>query len=525
MKTFKTLPQSEEHKAHFNKYAKTIKRFFVLSLFAQFVSIGTEAAIMNGLISDSISKYMPNFATPLSILITVFAVAALELGLRALLPISVQAFLFKRWKGLEAVISGFAVLMCCGLLTISGLFSFQGSAKIAETIIKPPAKITTDSITTVTTAKLAELDKDQESKRADYEQRNTTKVEAKKAAFAAKIGAAKTTLQKYRTKQANEGKLYTSKIQQQKQIIADLKAEEAEQLAALSTALDNQLNRLDADYTKKANAINTKLMAKESEADAENKAAAADVKRKQQNGGSVLGWFTVLCLALLVAYNILNESFKKLSNTHEVIEVNDSYFQDGFFKSLFGALGTAINVNARRVINWVEVKTPEFPEPAAPFTLYNREGISQQVSEAQPVPRRKVGFKVGNQTTEPQPQPMPAEVITNKAGFIKGAEFKNATFKAHEPNRQTTTTAMVKLGSNKPTETTKQIDESLELWQLKQRLKRYKKNIGTHTQKAIKLQKAGKDVPKRTTEAIQNNKAWADAYQQRINQVIEERKK
>lgn len=68
---------------------------------------------------------------------------------------------------------------------------------------------------------------------------------------------------------------------------------------------------------------------------------------------------------------------------------------------------------------------------------------------------------------------------------------------------------------------TKEVPPTLELRQLKQRLKDYKKRLGTYTQKAKALEKKGEEVPQRTLKAIENNQAWINAYEVALNDKIQ----
>lgn len=509
MKTSKQLPKTVEQKEHFNKYAKVIKRLFYLSLFAQLVSIGTEWAIINGLISNSLAKYIPNLASPISITITIFAIVSLEGGLRVLLPVGIQAILYKRFKGLEAVFSIFALVMCIGLLAISISLSFKGSTQIAKLVVKEPKLITTDSVKLETNQALQALILEQTRKADNLKQLSNSNSDLIKAEYSAKVQAEKTKLQTYRTKQANTGQSYTTRIQKQKERISELQAEQNTKLAALNLKLTNQLQDLEETFTKQKAKAQGKLETAQSKAEADNIALTTEADNKRRAGGGLLGWFTVLCLALLVVYTVLDESFKKLSNTHELIEVSDSYFRESFFKSFFGALGTGLDVNARRVVAWIEQKTPEYPEPVAPFTLYDREGIKQQVSEAQPMPRRKVGFKVGftehenTHQTPPEILPLIAPKETpeeHENTFTKGEEFKAVKGDAYQQAKY-------------------------ELYNAIQKKNMYAKRTAKHKQNAKVQERKEGAAKQRTLAAIENNGQHFDKWTAEVKRLNDELKK
>ena len=47
----------------------------------------------------------------------------------------------------------------------------------------------------------------------------------------------------------------------------------------------------------------------------------------------------------------------------------------------------------------------------------------------------------------------------------------------------------------------------------------YKKRLGSAKQRKIKLEKAGKTVPKNTLNAIQNNQQWVEEYTKQIQEL------
>jgi hypothetical protein len=56
--------------------------------------------------------------------------------------------------------------------------------------------------------------------------------------------------------------------------------------------------------------------------------------------------------------------------------------------------------------------------------------------------------------------------------------------------------------------------------QMKQRLKMYKKRLGSHTQKKLKAERKG-DIPSdRTLSAIQNNEQWVRLYEYLLNERL-----
>ena len=61
--------------------------------------------------------------------------------------------------------------------------------------------------------------------------------------------------------------------------------------------------------------------------------------------------------------------------------------------------------------------------------------------------------------------------------------------------------------------------ETPDLREWKQRLKFYKKRLGSHQQKALKYERKGEEVPKRTLDAIANNRQWVEHFTTLISQA------
>ena len=62
--------------------------------------------------------------------------------------------------------------------------------------------------------------------------------------------------------------------------------------------------------------------------------------------------------------------------------------------------------------------------------------------------------------------------------------------------------------------------EELKQWQVKQRLKQYKKRLGRHEQKRLAQERTGKKVARRTIEAIENNRQWVKHYESLLSEKI-----
>ena len=67
-------------------------------------------------------------------------------------------------------------------------------------------------------------------------------------------------------------------------------------------------------------------------------------------------------------------------------------------------------------------------------------------------------------------------------------------------------------------ENTKTTHETPEMREIKQRLKMYKKRLGSHQQKALAQEKKHGKIKQRTKDAIENNRNWVTHYTNLLNQ-------
>lgn len=193
---------------------------------------------------------------------------------------------------------------------------------------------------------------------------------------------------------------------------------------------------------------------------------------------------------------------------------------------LVEVLLTPIVITERLALNasrWIKDKLPDLREPEKEFSYNEYESNiipldqSEKARENIPATRQKKRRRIA------------AKADPNKDYF-----FRDYGKKEDESTSEEST----KLGSTHEQRTheiegahtensraikghTKEVPPNLELRQLKQRLKDYKKRLGTYTQKAKTLEKKGQEVPPRTLDAIANNRAWVNAYEVALNDKIQ----
>jgi len=204
---------------------------------------------------------------------------------------------------------------------------------------------------------------------------------------------------------------------------------------------------------------------------------------------------------------------------------------------LIEILSTPFVVLQRLLLNfsrWIKDLLPDMREPEKEFSFESYEGNIIPMYESNKARSNLPATK------SPKKQKKIAASANNKNGFFFRQEAgERPTGQAqtmnHEPqmvtpNHQPSTANSVGFSwtiKDPLTQTTKTVgaeelkvvNPNLDLWQLKQKLKKYKKAVGEHSQKAIKQEKANGEVTDRTAKAIRNNQIWVLSIEKRLKEL------
>lgn len=204
---------------------------------------------------------------------------------------------------------------------------------------------------------------------------------------------------------------------------------------------------------------------------------------------------------------------------------------------LLEILSTPLVVLQRLLLNfsrWTKDLLPDMREPEKHFSFggYDANIIPMYESEKARVnlatqkttkkrqqiaasanPTDRFFFRQGAATTIDHGDPS----MENKLQMVhaevpeKTSDFVGFSWTIKDPLSKTTESIGV--------EELKIVNPNLDAWQLKQKLKKYKKAVGEHTQKAIKQKKTKGEVLDRTANAIRNNQVWVLSIQKRLHEL------
>lgn len=496
MKHLRTAPKET---GFFETYAKLAKSITLSGVFAQIVSGLTE---IGGIFAASYSALLPIFpqlALPIAGAVALIGTAVLELGLRVLMPHTVDAVLYRRYQGLHLPMTIAIWVLTAVLLTASGLLSFQNSKTIVAKYAPEAEQVTTAQADSVYQAATARHSATWQADSTRIAEQYAAQITAARSAGAGKVKAAKRELSNWYNRENRTGRSYATQKDKARQLIADREADAAAQVAELQAAQTNAIEEARQRYREAIAKAEEAHGAATGEIKQTNQAAATDRAETVAAYGLGLGWFTIVCLLIFSAAVILERIHAKGSGITEKVELSQYDLNAGALVEAWQALRDRIQYNVRSRIEAFAERTPPPPLPTPAPELYDPTQLANIA----------VTLKIEREAEEDEQ----VVYIQPKRRAI-GFHTRQSEAEAHA--KKTT-----KSGKNSRAikGTRKATHETPELRQLKQRLKDYKKRLGKHEQKAIAQERTRGEATRRTLEAIENNRHWVEHYTTLLNQA------
>ena len=495
MKNLKSNPKNE---GFFSTYINLIKTLKKAGYASQVVSALTEVGGIFAAAYMALLPIIPPLAIYVAAIIAVIGTAVIELGLRQLLPHSVDSILYKRFNGLHLAMTIFIWSCTFILLAASGVLSFQNSKTIVEQVTPPPKQETTTTTDSIYNAQTASAKAQFSIDSAMIAERYESLIQANTTAYKGKIDAKHRAYRNLTKKENRTGSSYATKKDNIKASIAELRSERATKLAELESNRANELATLQSDFKN----ITGEARAERKEGIAEVKTAndMASNKRAKTVGtyGGGLAYFTIICLIVLIVSIVLDRIHVKGSEIEETVQLSQSDISPPVWRERLEAFRERQYNKALIKIEAYRAKTPPPPKPIAPAKIYD--------------PTKLTGGELDIKTDDDD-----NEVLTiqrRKIGFDSPQNIGDVLYKprkTHEPPR----THNHEPAPNAPT---KKRSYEYDLRHLKQQLKKYKKRVGSHAQKAKQQANKRGEASQRTLDAISNNQKWVQHYEQLINE-------
>ena len=375
MKIQFTLPTNEEF---FNRYSSLAPTISKLSIMAQLISAMTEIGIIYSIILSRVIDFFPQYATAIAAVGAIIGTAFLEIGLRRFTPYSINAFLYKRFKGLDLAMTVFILLVNLGLLSASAYLSFKGSKELVKIAAPSPKLASTDKADVLYTTKQSNIQQAFKSDSLTIANGYQKQIDAQHKKYDALIAQQQTKLNQYQRKEQRTRLSYTTRKESIKGTMAGLAAEKAQEIATLEAARAKELNQLLSNRKEEVRTTEKRYAATIGDIKKENDLALSDATTTVANYGLGLGWFTILCLFVFVCATIIDQIHKRGSGVDAVAIPNQYHFSQSILDDLFCMVSDKWNYFTRSRIQGLADKTPPPPLPVAPPTLYDLTTAKQQ---------------------------------------------------------------------------------------------------------------------------------------------------
>lgn len=493
MKITKTAPQNKDF---FNEHGSSLASYGLIGFIGQILSgISLAYAVYALILAQVLQQGMPIGATILGLVALVVALF-IELANRILARRAIKPFVVKGLFNEDPEAAGRHKILnnsyLVGLLAIAALSYFLsavGSSYYAEDSSRGPALISTDSLKEVYAAQLADLDRafsrDSSTLSGPYDQR----LQAIHDRYQADSLALRKERERYRVC-ADQGKAYCkSKLNDYLARIDRSKAAMSDSIALVSSLKGNALQTALADRNAKAQNIDEERSATLFLAEQKN----SELLKEAANDSSFKGLvFIILTIAGQTVFYLmvyLSLQVEAGSDIQYEVEPNEFWNLPSVIEEWKVMIAWRSERGLRRLLRWV------FGEPGEHETAIPYRGLFENVNQ--------------DNMTQSLPLSSPQSSVT----FIA----QNFREKKHKTPRNT---KLKKTQNPAPGKTQNSVQQQTQnLTQLKQRLKMYKKRVGSVKQRAIKFEKAGKTVPKNTLNAIANNQKWVDELTRQIQEL------
>lgn len=512
MKFFLSPPTSEDGQQFFTRYAPLVPKLKTPGYLSQIVSGLTEWGILYALIYASLVAFWPSVAAIAGVIGATVGVIIIEGGLRGLLPFSMRAIIKKRWQGLDGWISVIVIGITVLLLAASAFLSFAGSRSLVESMAAPPAAETTTATDSLATSEAVLVNASWQSDAEAITTAYDVRLDAVGMAAAATLQRLNAQTSNLRTKETTTGQKFITARAEVRQQIADAKADRDTELAKLKTTREAELEDLRTRYRGRLDGITVGRDTTRINIATSNTSALQDHQAKVGAYGGGLAWFTVLCLIVLIVSIAVEELHLAGAGIEEQAEPDAYTFEGGAVAAFRGAVSSRFRRWLFGLVHHIERGTPEAPEPVAAPIIWQRGDVLKIATTNNGVTRKLKPMKPMKGT-----ESVPVEPERRLAGFTRTdatTDTSDTSRVFYSPLRST---------EKPPTTKASVSHETTEMREAKQRLKRYKKRFGEHTQKAKVQQRKDGEVKTRTAEAITNNQIWVRHYEGILKNLTNEK--
>lgn len=383
MKRTFSLPTDKEF---YQRYAGLVATLKKLGTSSQIISGLTEVGAIYALIYTTLVVLIPTAAPWVAVAGALLGTAVIELGLRKFVPYSVRAILYKRYKGLDGVMTGFLFGATVLLIGASGYLSFTNSKNIVDALTPEAEQQTTtaaeDERNAARLEALATYRRDSSQNATSY----AAQVEATRTRYASKIDVQKRKISNLYNRQRRTEQRYPTQIGKHRENIEVLEAERDAELARLTTENAQVLQQISTARAGQLAAIGNTFEKARQEVKQSNQEAKDDRTNKVSGYGLGLGWFTLFALAIFLLSVVLDEVYKKGAGIVEQFTATQYDFSDSVAADWWEAITTKHKQRLRAKIKKIEEATEAPPLPTLPAPLYD---VSEIINDSVQIKREE----------------------------------------------------------------------------------------------------------------------------------------
>jgi hypothetical protein len=509
MKTSWTLPSTEEANAFFARYAKPVGILRKGSIFGQLVSGATAGIILYGLFYMSLITILPAYAESGAKWAALACVLVIEGASRVGLTYSIRAIIRKRWKGKDRVMTLLLIPMTVVLVSVGTLLSIYGADDGIKMVATPPSSETTTEVDSVARTRVAEIQQEWEDEKAQVFAEINPRIAATRNRNESDLKLMAQRIQDLSAKERREKKRYTTKKGQLKTKLQEIETAGVAEIARLNQDQAQEMTALRAKYKPLIDTLRSGQLATVRDINNRNKNQLEEWKTDIEGYSWFLGAVVIAFMLLLIVSITVDEVHKAGSEMEEQVEPGAFYFEDGVMASLRTAVGGRVESWVRNLILNIERGTAETKEPVRPQLIWERKRNklnskkSENGSTRRPASKKRKKWEdeaaalYCTPTTNDEEQEITIEFVDDLAvkstQEARNDEPQNVMYTIKEKHR------------------------GMAISDLTQRLKDYKKRVGSQQQRAIAQKKKTGEVKKRTAQAIENNQHWVSYFETLID--------
>jgi len=351
MQVFKTLPTDKEFLRRYGKYYGLITLGIILS---QIISGFTESGLIYSSAKEATLVFGVTIANISGIICAIVGVLLIEwVGIRVALTGAVDAFLYKRWKGLNRHFSIALIVLTVVLVPSSFIMSLKGGGQIVESLKEKTEQKRTGEIEAKESVELAQLD-------TIYTRNILAAKETYKELINSEIQ--KTASDSIVKKQnydhwKSKGSRYKTKINNALVELQGVEAAKTARIAELKQQQATELKALQTRYDRDKAEI-------KNEANAEISAATGKIDTKSSAFKSGTKFIVLIAMFFAVGFTVMHRIYLKGSGIEELAEPSNFFFAPTLQSERLKLAQDRYHINRR---NQIAERRKELPQ-LMPYT-------------------------------------------------------------------------------------------------------------------------------------------------------------